>query len=551
MARATFLLLFLAPILFCACKEETRPVAAVPVDAQEGPTWFSDAAASRGIDFTLGATLGSEPLLPEIVAGGGAAIDIDDDGWMDLYLLQATAPEGNVLLRNNGDGTFQDISEGSGARDTGFGMGAATGDYDGDGDMDIYISNHGPNTLLRNNGDGTFTDVSTDSGTSHPGFGASATFFDGDQDGDLDLFVTNYVDWALDRELECRSRTGELEYCAPVNYESPSADVLYRNNGDGTFTDISSSSGIADALGNGLGVVARDFNGDQLQDIFVANDGNPDRLWINLGSMRFKDAAMQLGCDRDISGTPKAGMGVVGEDIDDDGDIDLLVCNLVGETDSLFINQNGRFTDATGQRGLAAVSRGFTRFGIGLVDFDNDSQFDLFEANGRVGKRAPAWADDPYAEPNLLFRGAPDGQFQEVSPRGGVKDQAARTSRGAIFLDIDNDGGQDILVINREAPARLLVNEAPARGNWVMLDIRNANGAPAIGAHVTARLGERTIHRHVHTDGSYLTGNDPRLHIGLGDAESLQDVRVIWPDGSAVTMSEIPAGSIMRIDPEG
>ena len=197
----------------------------------------------------------------------------------------------------------------------------------------------GENTLLRNEGDGRFLDVSAESGTDHPGLGASATFFDGDKDGDLDLFICNYVDWSTQREIECRSRTGQLDYCAPIHYAAPSADVLYRNNGDGTFTDMSIPSGIAAKLGNGLGVVARDFNGDGLADIFVANDGNPDRLWINLGELRFEDAAMRLGCDRDFSGTPKAGMGVVAEDLDDDGDIDLLVCNLVGESDSLFLNE--------------------------------------------------------------------------------------------------------------------------------------------------------------------------------------------------------------------
>ena len=280
-------------VFISACGETSDPTTEEPATQAQGPAWFVDSAASHGIDFTLKTFLADSPQLPEIVAGGGAAIDIDDDGWMDLYLLQASGQNGNALYRNNGDGTFTDISNQSGADDSGYAMGAATGDYDGDGDMDLYITNHGENTLLRNEGDGRFLDVSAESGTDHPGLGASATFFDGDKDGDLDLFICNYVDWSTQREIECRSRTGQLDYCAPIHYAAPSADVLYRNNGDGTFTDMSIPSGIAAKLGNGLGVVARDFNGDGLADIFVANDGNPDRLWINLGELRFEDAAMR------------------------------------------------------------------------------------------------------------------------------------------------------------------------------------------------------------------------------------------------------------------
>lgn len=519
------------------CGEEQSPIAT--------PAWFSDRAAESGAAFTLSTTLSGAPHLPEIVAGGAAALDFDNDGWIDLYLVQA-AGGGNVLLHNNGDGTFSDVSAASGADDAGYGMGVATGDVDHDGDVDLYVTNVGENVLLLNNGDGTFTDATHEAGVGHSGFGASASFFDADNDGDLDLFLANYVDWSPERELECRTRAGELDYCAPVHYQAPSEDVVYRNNSDGTFTNVTVDAGLAGALGNGLGVVARDFTGDGHLDLFVANDGNPDRLWVNDGSGRFEDQAMVRGCDRDLTGKAKAGMGVVGEDFEGDDDVDLIVCNLVGEADSLYENRDGRFVDAAGRAGLASASRRHTRFGVGLVDFDNDGVRDLYEANGRVGTRDPLYAKDPYAEPNLLLRGMPDGTFAERVSGG---DSTPRTSRAAVFADFDNDGGLDTLVINRNAPARLLMNVVPERGHWVMLDVKDAFGAPAIGAELTATLGERTIRRGVHTDGSYLAAHDPRIHVGLGTATTLEDVTVTWPDGSTKNLGTIDADRIHAVRP--
>ena len=533
-------LLRIVPLLLLSCSNE-QPTVPKPAE----PAWFLDEAADRGVVFTLQTTLAPTPQLPEIVAGGAAAFDYDNDGFIDLYLIQA-AGGANVLLHNTGDGTFENVSAQSGAADQGFGMGVATADINGDGFVDLYVTNVGANVLLLNNGDGTFDDITTTAGVGHGGFGASATFFDADGDHDLDLFVTNYVDWFPQRELECRTRTGELDYCAPVHYQAPSEDVLYRNNGDASFTNITAEAGLAGSLGNGLGVVARDFTGNGAIDLFVANDGNPDRLWVNDGNGHFTDQAMLLGCDRDMSGKAKAGMGVVGEDIDDDGDVDVIVCNLVGEADSLYENRDGRFVDIAGRAGIASASRRFTRFGLVLADFDNDGVRDLFEANGRVGTRDPAFGIDPYAEPNVLLRGNGDGSFSEVP---AIASETPRTSRAAVVLDVNNDGGLDLLIINREAPAALLIHRAQTTNHWVTLDIRDANGAPALGATMVASVKGRTIHRFVHTDGSYLAASDPRLHVGLGDATSLNGIQITWRDGTTKDLGSVAAGERVVVTP--
>jgi hypothetical protein len=463
---------------------------------------------------------------------------MDGDGDLDALLVQsgrfpppADAPTGHRLYRNLGDGRFEDVSGPSGiASIGGYGMGVATGDYDNDGDVDVYITGFGANVLLRNDG-AHFTDVTKTAGVAGSGWSTSATFADIDADGDLDLFVTRYIAWTPDLERECYSLTGRVDYCSPKNYDAPSTDLLFRNDGRGTFADISRAAGLGAAVGNGLGVLADDVNGDGRVDLFVANDGTPNHLWINQGGARFVESGLMSGVAIDQDGAPKAGMGVHAADVDDDGDNDLIVMNLDTESDSFFRNEGRFFADATTSVGLRVTSRRFTRFGVAMLDFDNDGRLDLYEANGRVGLQSETFSADPYAEPNLLFRGLAGARFEEVTPRGGTTAPLIATSRAAAFGDIDNDGGIDILVANRDAAPHLLHNVVPNRGHWLHVRVVE-RGRDAIGAALSIQTGGRTLRRDVRTGYSYLAANDPRVHVGLGAATKVDEVTVRWPDGA-------------------
>ena len=313
---------------------------------------------------------------------------------------------------------FTDVTAASGAADRGYGMGVVVGDYDNDGDPDIYVTNFGRNALLRNDGNGQFTDVTDYAGVGHEGWATSGAFLDYDNDGDLDLFVTNYVDWSIGIEQTCYNSSGLNDYCLPTNYLAPGTDAFYRNEGNGRFADVTEAAGFYAAFGNGLGVTTGDFDRNGFQDLFVANDTMVNQLWLNQDGTRFVDESLLRGCAMDEHGTAKAGMGVAVADIDDNSDDDILVANMRGQTDSVFRNENGIFRDATGDVGLGQTSRWYTRFGIGLVDFDNDGYLDLFEANGRVEANAEPETDDVYAEPNALFRGLPGGRFEHILLQG-------------------------------------------------------------------------------------------------------------------------------------
>ncbi len=533
-------LLFPMAMFVFGCGGAGTSGSADPQVAINGPPWFEEIAASSGLDFAHENGSRDEYFSPENFGGGIALIDIDNDGDLDLYLVQSgnlhqniTQNPPNQLYRNDGDGHFTDITEASGTGDRHFGMGVATGDYDNDGDTDLYITNYGPNVLYRNNGDGTFTDVTELSNTGDEKWGVCAAFVDYDADGDLDLFVTNYIYWSPEFERVCLNAFGRRDYCQPQSYEAPALDTLYRNNGDGTFTDVSRAAGIEEDSGNGLGVVCGDFNDDGHVDIYVANDGMKNILWINQGDGTFLNRALITGCAVDQDGHAKAGMGVTAADLDDDGDLDLLVVNLVNEADSLYRNQGTYFTEEAGQLGLNTITRPFTRFGVGFVDFDNDGRIDLYESNGRVGRQTGPFlpGGHPYAEPNVLITMGSRGRFVEVMPRGGTKELLVGNSRGAAFGDLDNDGGMDVIVTNLNDRPYLLRNVVPNRGHWVGLRILERSGADAIGARLHFSVGSRTITRNVRTGYSYVAANDPRIHVGLGDAVSISDITVRWSDG--------------------
>ena len=520
-----------------------------------GP-WFEDIAQQAGITFVHHSGHTDRHYLPEIMGGGAALLDIDNDGLIDLYLVQSgnlknpAAGDGNRLYRNRGDGTFEDVTSASGAGIHGYGMGVAAGDFDNDGFTDLYVTNFGANVLLRNDGHGHFVDVTARAGVASSGWSTSAAFVDYDGDGALDLFVTHYLNWRIEAEIDCYSLTGAPDYCSPASYDLPSASTLYHNNGDGTFTDVSATAGLLTAVGNGLGVVAGDFDGNGLIDFVVANDRTPNHLWLNQGNGRFVERALVMGTALDQDGIAKSGMGVDAVDVDDDGDLDLLIVNLDGESDSFFRNHGKFFVDDTVSAGLRTVSRPFTRFGMAFRDFDNDGQLDLYEANGRVGQQSVRYSDDPYAEPSLLLRGfrGPSGpRFEEVLPRGGTRTLLVASSRAAAFGDIDNDGGVDIVVVNRDSRPFLLHNIVQRRGHWLLLRVLDGHGRDALGATVTLTVGARALRRDVRAASSYLASNDPRVHIGLGLETVARNVVVRWADGKTEQFADAKADQIITL----
>ncbi|MFK7960196.1 MAG: CRTAC1 family protein [Phycisphaerales bacterium] len=552
---------------------ETPPAASaipepvVPPPAPPNAPWF-ELAADIGLDFEHHSGERGEHWLPSSICGGGGLVDIDGDGDLDAYLVQSgplpgdlegmsasvERPRNRLFLNDGAPSTggaprFIDISHASGTDDDGYGMGLTAADYDADGDFDLYVTNLGANVLYRNDGpgpDGTtvFTDVTERTGTGDPGFSTGAAFFDADGDGDLDLWVLNYIDWtpSMGNRI-CYNAFGSPDYCVPTAYDAPSVDRFYRNRGDGTFVDDTEAAGLSAVRGTGLGIVAADFDGDRDLDVFVANDAMADRLWVNRGDGRFIEDGLLSGVATDAEGRTTASMGVTVNDWDFDGDLDLLICNVSRETDSLFRNEGGMFVDVTNRAGLGTVSRRFTRFGHALRDFDHDGFVDLLQANGRVMRQNPVHVeDDPYAEPNVLMRGGADGRFREVEPRGGTAAPLLATSRGLAFGDIDDDGDVDALVINRDGPAHLLLNIAPKAGRSIVATLVDETDRPVHHATLRAQVGGRSVRADVRIAESYLVANDDRVHVGLGAAPMATDVTVEWADGSKEFFDQVPAG---------
>jgi hypothetical protein len=506
--------------------------------------WFREEAQARGLVFAHHSGHGADFWMPEIMGGGAALFDMDGDGDLDAYLVQGgslaplsdPATLANALFANDGHGNFRDVSAGSGAEDRHgaehYGMGVACGDADGDGDTDLLLTNVGHDGLLANAGGGRFTDASVTAGFAHQGWSTSAAFFDYDRDGVLDVFITRYLEWSREGELVCMDPLGRPDYCSPKNYKTPARDVLLHGEGGGRFTDVSRTSGVWAEPGTGLGVATGDLDSDGLPDVFVANDGMPNHLWKNHGDGTFTNVAMLAGCGVDANGLPKAGMGILLADLDDDRDLDVLVCNLKGESDSYYRNEGGFFADRTAAVALAAVSKPYTRFGVVLADFDQDGWRDLYEANGRVERPTADFSGDPYAEPNACLRGLSDGRFEEMLPPGATPAPLLATSRALCQGDVDGDGAVDLLVVNRDGPAHLLMNRAEPRGHWLALRVLERSGADALGAELTLELGGRTLRRDVAAAYGYLSSHDPRVHLGLGAAERVERVEVRWPSAA-------------------
>ena len=526
---------------------------------------FVERASEAGLDFVHRNGATGEYNYPELLVGGGALLDIDDDGLLDVYLVQsgpvpgapeaASAPTsagtaadrpGNRLYRNLGDGAFEDVTDAAGVGDTGYGAGATAADYDRDGRVDLYVTNVGPNKLYRNLGDGVFEDATERAGVGDPAWSSSSVFFDYDGDLDLDLFVANYVVWSADRERPCLGPNGLRNYCNPAEYP-PAPDTLYRND-NGRFTDVSEAAGIRSVSGPGLGVVAADFDGDDLVDLYVANDQAVNHLWLNQGDGTFREDALARGAALNELGQPEAGMGIAVADPDGDGDVDLFLTHLSGETNTFYLNDGGGFfQDVTDEARLGGVSQPYTGFGTSWFDYDGDGIFDLFIANGKVTPGDDAAFD--YREPNQLLRGLPSGRYEDASAAAGVALELLEVSRGAAFGDLDNDGDVDIVVVNNEGPARLLRNEVGNRKSWLIVDLCGGGmlDRSAIGSRVTVRAGNRSWTREVRPAQSFATSNDPRVHFAFGDIPTVDHIKANWPHGGVTERSGVPVNTVLRL----
>jgi hypothetical protein len=504
--------------------------------------------------------------IAEILGSGVALFDYDNDGDLDVFLVQsgrlgkgaadpgvdAATRRGGRLYRNDltvaADGSrrlhFTDVTDDSGIVTIGYGMGVAAGDVDNDGCVDLYVTNLGHNQLFRNNCDGTFTDVSAESLTDLEGWSVPATFLDYDRDGWLDLYVGRYLRWSPEREIECVNASGAADYCTPRSYP-PTPGVLYHNNRNGTFTDVTMLAGMSGARGPALGAIADDFDRDGWIDLFVANDSVEDQLWVNQRDGTFRDAGVERGVALPAAGRAESSMGVDAADYDNDGDDDLVVTEQTGEGHQLFVNDGrGQFDDRSETSGLGPASLPFTGFGTAWLDVDNDGWLELFAVNGAVQTiQRLAQSGDPFPlhQPKQLFRRRADGRFDDVSAQAGPAVTRSEVGRGAAFGDIDNDGDVDIVVNNNNGPARLLVNTIGSAKHWVGLKLVGGHShRDMVGARVDVTLPDGTHRfRHVRADGSYASANDPRVLIGLGAAAAPVTVHVQWPDGRMQTFADV------------
>ncbi|HXG57341.1 MAG TPA: CRTAC1 family protein [Vicinamibacterales bacterium] len=512
---------------------------------------FVDGAATSGLNFTHVNGASGQYYMAEQMGSGAALFDYDGDGDLDVFLVQGGALETRAaggaagpasrLFRNdltvaNGKRVlrFTDVTERSGLALRTYGMGAAVADYDNDGDLDLLVTSFGPETLFRNNGDGTFTDATASAGISDPLWSTSAAFLDYDRDGDLDLFVANYLDFTIAANTVCHDAVGARDYCSPRSYR-PVPDRLYRNDGNDRFTDVSAPAGIDKADGAGLGVTAGDYNADGWLDLYVANDANPNQLWINQRDGTFADQGLLSGSAVNAAGNPEGSMGIASGDFDVDGDEDLFITNIAGETFVLYANDGrGNFDDVRVKVGLAAPTAASTGFGTDWFDYDNDGLLDLFIANGAVNViESQRGQPQPFRMKNQLFRNA-GGTFVETTADAGPAGATPNIARGAAFGDIDNDGDVDVLVTRSGGAVSLLLNQAATGRHWIQIRAEQPQGNRfAFGAWIGVERPDRpTLWRRVKTDGSYLSASDSRVHVGLGASSAISGIVVQWPDGT-------------------
>ena len=562
--RRACLSLLAAPVVG-RTQMNTRGVKAAPRAKPSGlpfNAWFTDVAAEAGLTApVIYGPADSSPYILDSIGCGAAFLDYDNDGWLDIFLLSGTRRDGapanatNRLYHNNRDGTFTDVTEKAGLTRTGWACGVTVADYNNDGFDDLFIAYWGHNVLYRNNGNGTFTDVTRAAGLwdDQVRWSTGCTFIDYDRDGHLDLFVSRYLQFdpqkipAAGQSPDCNFK-GVPVNCGPRGLP-PETPSLYRNNGDGTFTDVSVKAGIAAATGSyGLTAVAGDFDDDGWPDIYVACDSTPSFLFLNNRDGTFRESGLEMGVALNEDGQDQAGMGLGVGDFNLDGQLDILKTHFTEDTPALYVNQKkAGFVDVTIRSGLGVETR-YVSWGAGIVDLDNDGQPDLFWVTGNVypelEKKLPQY---PYRTPPVLFRNLGNARFEELFTEAGPGVAAPHSSRGCAFGDFDNDGDLDILVVNLNEPPSLLRNDIKGDNRWIKVKLVGAkSNRSAIGARVTVKYGERVQAQEVLAQSSFLSVNDPRLHFGLGAVRTV-DIEVRWPDGRRQAFAKLASNQLVTI----
>lgn len=536
----------------------------LPATSGDGPIVFEEIAHRSGLTFVSDSSPTANKNQPETMVAGVGLLDYDNDGYLDIFLvngaaipsLQKETPKyWNRLYHNNHDGTFTDVTEKAGVAGFGYGMGVSVGDYDNDGWPDIYVVNVGKNQLLHNNGNGTFTDV-TDKASVGGGlldakkmWSVSAAWVDYNNDGLLDLFVSNYCKWEVNKDPYCGPTPKLRAYCHPNNYANL-PNTLYRNNGDGTFTDVSSETGIAKYLGKGMGVAIADYDHDGFIDIFVANDNHPNFLFHNLGGKKFEEVALESGVAYAQSGSALSGMGVDFKDVDNDGSPDLWHTAVENESFPLFHNAGGgQFVEQTLPAQLA-VTRTMSGWGNGIVDFDNDGWKDLFVARSNVLDNIAQFSNRKYEEPNSVLRNLGNGKFQDVSSQAGPDFQVAAPHRGVAFGDMDNDGRIDAIVTVLNGPLQYFHNISKNSNHWITLTlVGQKSNRMGLGAQVRITDADGKVqYNEATTAVGYACSSDSRIHFGLGGSRGIREIEVTWPGGTRQILRDLAADQILKIE---
>ena len=547
--------MFARRLLYCA------PI--VLLAATTAPITFDEVAEHAGVKFSSDSSPTPQKHQPEAMVGGVAIFDFDGDGYPDLYFvngadmpsLEKTGPRyKNRLFRNNHDLTFTDVTERAGVAGSGYGMGVAVGDYDNDGRPDLFVTSVNENKLFHNNGDGTFTDVTAKAGVSGGMFAGKkmwsvgAAWLDYNNDGLLDLFVASYCQWDPNNETPCELN-GSRVFCNPRMYK-PLPNVLYRNNGDGTFTDVSAETGIAEHSGRGMGVAIADFDGDGFPDIFVANDDFPNQLFHNRGGKGFEEIADEAGVSLTEGGNVISGMGVDFRDIFNRGLPDLWITAIEKQTFPLFKNLgHGQFAEATSMAGLGLATAEMSGWSNAIVDLDNDGWKDLYVARSNVLDNIAQFTQRSYAEPNTVFRNLANGKFQDVTSTAGPALRAPSANRGAAFGDLDNDGRMDLVINVLNGKAKVFHNTTKNDNHWMLLKLIGVkSNRMGLGAQIRLTLENGSFeYNHATTSTGYASSSDPRVHFGLGASRTAKEIQILWPSGRKQVLRDVAADRVIEI----